>query len=210
MTHVKICGITEPQSLQACIDSGTRFVGFVFYEPSPRFVQTNTAWTLSQMLPTGVRSVGLFVDPDDVYINHITSTVALDMIQLHGNETPERVLQIKSYSKMPVIKAIDVAVSSDLDCIADYESIADWLLFDTKTKGQSGGHGQVFDWTLLQNKTFQCPWMLSGGLNSQNIQQALSVLKPDAVDVSSGVEESRGIKSPKKITEFLNTVKSIG
>ena len=209
MTQVKICGVTEPHSLNAAINAGTRFIGFVFYEPSPRFIEHDIAWTLSQMVPTGVRSVGLFVDPDDTYIKHITSSVPLDMIQLHGDETPARVSQIKSLINMPIIKAIPVSSPEDINKAADYEDSADWLLFDTKTDGQSGGTGQVFDWTLLQNKQFQCPWMLSGGLNTNNIHQALSALKPDAVDVSSGVEEKRGVKSPQKIMEFIKTVKSI-
>ena len=161
------------------------------------------------MIPTSVRSVGLFVNPDDTYIEHITSVVPLDMIQLHGDETPDRVLQIKSLIKMPIIKAIPVSSAKDIQVAASYDNIVDWLLFDTKTDGQSGGTGQAFDWSLLKNKQFQCPWMLSGGLNSKNIHQALSALKPDAVDVSSGVEESRGIKSPEKIIEFIKTVKSI-
>jgi len=209
MTQVKICGVTEPHSLQATIDAGTRFIGFVFYEPSPRFVDHDIAWTLSQMVPTGVRSVGLFVDPDDTYIKHITSSAPLDMIQLHGDETPARVSQIKSLINMPVIKAIPVSSAEDLNQAAEYEQVADWLLFDTKTESGSGGTGQVFDWNLLKNKQFQRPWMLSGGLNTHNIHQALSTLNPDAIDVSSGVEESRGVKSPQKITEFINIVKSI-
>lgn len=209
MTHVKICGITEPRSLQACMDAGARFIGFVFYDPSPRFIETNTAYTLSQMVPTAIRSVGLFVDPDDTYLDHVTSTVSLDMIQLHGCETPERIMNIRSRTNIPVIKAIDVINERDLECIADYEAVVDWLLFDTKIEGQSGGSGQSFDWTLLENRTFQCPWMLSGGLNSQNIHKALSIVTPQAVDVSSGVEEIRGKKSAEKITEFINTVKSM-
>ena len=209
MTHVKICGVTEPHSLQAAINAGTRFIGFVFYEPSPRFVEHDIAWTLSQMVPTGVRSVGLFVDPDDTYIKHITSSVPLDMIQLHGDETPARVSQIKSLINMPIIKAIPVSSAQDVNQAANYEQIADWLLFDTKTDSGSGGTGQTFDWTLLKDKQFQRPWMLSGGLNTNNIHSALSALKPDAVDVSSSVEESRGVKSPEKITEFINTVKTV-
>ena len=209
MTHVKICGVTEPHSLQAAINAGTRFIGFVFYEPSPRFVEHDIAWTLSQMVPTGVRSVGLFVDPDDTYIKHITSSVPLDMIQLHGDETPARVSQIKSLINMPIIKAIPVSSAQDVNQAANYEQIADWLLFDTKTDSGSGGTGQTFDWTLLKDKQFQRPWMLSGRLNTNNIHSALSALKPDAVDVSSSVEESRGVKSPEKITEFINTVKTV-
>lgn len=109
---------------------------------------------------------------------------------------------------MPIIKAIPVSFAEDLKGASAYEQVSDWLLFDTKAEGQSGGTGQVFDWTLLKGKQFQCPWMLSGGLNTQNIHEALSTLKPDAVDVSSGVEESRGVKSPQKITEFIKAVKT--
>lgn len=209
MTAVKICGIKTPEALTASCEAGARFLGFVFYEPSPRNISFDTAWTLARMTPTGTRNVGLFVDPTDEHLDHITGGIQLDMIQLHGNETPQRVHDIKTRTKIPIIKAITIANKTDLDHTESYEPVADFLLFDHKSTTQKGGTGQSFDWTLLQNKTFNIPWMLSGGLNTGNIHTALSLLKPDAVDVSSGVEETKGIKSPQKIIDFIQAVKSV-
>lgn len=205
MTRVKICGIKDPENLNAAIHAGARYIGFVFYEASPRFVSFDTAWNLARMVPTGIRSVGLFVDPDDEYLHRIVSGIQLDMIQLHGNETPERVAKIKQKFKMPVMKAIRVAGQNDLDDLEKYEAAADWLLFDAKIDGDlPGGTGHSFDWSILAGREFSKPWMLGGGLNADNIGEALSILRPDAVDVSSGVESSRGQKDPVKIKAFIS------
>ncbi len=209
MTDVKICGIKTPEALKAATENGARFIGFVFHRPSPRNVSFDTAWNLARAVPTGVRSIGLFVNPDDEVLQHITSGIPLDMIQLHGQETPERVAQIKESTAMPVIKAISIAAADDLNQIAGYEAVADWLLFDTKTTdGASGGTGQSFDWQILSGRTFKRPWMLAGGLNEANVAAALSILKPDAVDVSSGVETEPGVKDAQKIKKLINAVKS--
>lgn len=210
MTDVKICGITTPESLKAATEAGARFVGFVFYPPSPRHLSFDIAWNLAISVPTGVRSVGLFVDPSDEELERVTSGIPLDMIQLHGSESPGRVAQIKDKTNMPVIKAISIASADDLKNIEGYEAAADWLLFDTKaTEGDMpGGTGQSFDWSLLSGREFKLPWMLAGGLNEANVRDALSVLDPTAIDVSSGVESAPGIKDEKKIQNFINTVKS--
>lgn len=207
---VKICGLRAPETLSAAIESGARFVGFVFYPPSPRNIAADTAKELSLQIPTGVRAVGLFVDPTDEHLSDTISIVPLDMIQLHGNESAERVKEIKERFAMPVMKAINLREASDLDNISDYEAVADWLLFDSKpeTADLPGGTGERFDWSLLAGKTFSKPWMLSGGLTADNVSEALSQLSPDAVDISSGVESARGVKDAEKIKAFIEAVKS--
>ena len=205
---VKICGLSTPETLKAAIDAGARYVGFVFYAPSPRNVSFDTAWNLARAVPTGVRSVGLFVDPSDEELEKILTGIQLDMIQLHGDETPGRVAEIKAKYAMPVMKAIRVASAADLEGLEGYEAAADWLLFDAKIDGEQGGTGHSFDWNILKDRAFTKPWMLGGGLNADNIGEALSILSPDAVDVSSGVEIARGVKEAGKIKAFIDAVKA--
>ncbi|MGH1397984.1 MAG: phosphoribosylanthranilate isomerase [Alphaproteobacteria bacterium] len=208
MTGVKICGLSTPETLQTAINAGARFIGLVFYPPSPRNVSFDTAYELARIVPTGVRTIGLFVDPSDEQLDHIVTGIQLDMIQLHGNETPERIAQIKSRHHQPIIKALRISTPADLNNVEEYEAVADWLLFDAKVKGQQGGTGKSFDWNILANRTFTKPWMLSGGLDAGNVQNALSLLNPDAVDISSGVESAKGIKDNTKIKEFIEAVRS--
>lgn len=210
MTAVKICGLSDPQNLQTAIDAGTRFVGFVFYEPSPRNVSFDTAWNLARAVPTSIRSVGLFVDPDDELLERVLTGIQLDMVQLHGNETPGRVAEIKDKYKMEVMKAIRVREESDLEGIEGFEAAADWLLFDSKPEKATlpGGTGHSFDWSLLEGRTFAKPWMLGGGLSPENVGDAIKQLSPNAVDVSSGVESAPGQKDPAKIKAFIEAVKS--
>ena len=210
MTAVKICGLSDPQNLQTAIDAGTRFVGFVFYEPSPRHVSFDTAWNLARAVPTSIRSVGLFVDPDDELLERVLTGIQLDMVQLHGNETPGRVAEIKDKYKMEVMKAIRVREESDLEGIEGFEAAADWLLFDSKPEKATlpGGTGHSFDWSLLEGRTFSKPWMLGGGLSPENVGDAIKQLSPNAVDVSSGVESAPGQKDPAKIKAFIEAVKS--
>ncbi len=210
MTDVKICGLSTPETLQTAIESGARFVGFVFYPPSPRHVSVDIAANLARSLPTGVRSVGLFVDPDDETLVKVTGSVPLDMIQLHGDETPERVSAIKALTHLPVMKAIRVASAADLEGVEEFENVADWLLFDTKLENADlpGGTGHSFDWNILAGREFKKPWMLAGGVTAENVTEALSILSPNAVDVSSGVESSRGVKDSEKIRTFIQAVKN--
>lgn len=216
MTHVKICGIKTPEMLRVAAQAGARFIGFVFYPPSPRYVAVDTAKELALMLPTGVRGVGLFVDPTDGELEDVLGKVQLDMIQLHGSEPPERVREIKEKYAMPILKAFAVREADDLLYVESYDA-ADWFLFDAKPSSSStegiqggyGGSGESFDWLLLQGKNFSKPWMLSGGLTPQNLAQALEILKPDAADVSSGVESSRGVKDADKIRAFITAAKRL-
>lgn len=209
-TQVKICGLSEPETLRVAIEAGARFIGFVFYPPSPRHVSLDTAFQLARSLPTGVRSVGLFVDPDDHLLDQVLGGgMPMDLVQLHGDESAQRITEIKARYNIPVMKAIRVAAPEDLQGIEDFEAAADWLLFDAKPPKADlpGGTGHSFDWAILAGRTFSKPWMLSGGLSADNVAEALSILKPTAVDVSSGVESQRGIKDADKIKAFIQTVK---
>ncbi len=209
-TQTKICGIKTPEALNAAIGAGARFIGFVFYPPSPRHVSIDTAKELALMLPTGVRSVALFVDPTDEQLEQVLAHVQIDIIQLHGNETPSRVSEIKAKYAMPIIKAFPVRVAEDIDKCTEYDC-ADWYLFDAKPVDSTlkGGTGQSFDWSLLKGHDFDKKWMLSGGLTAQNVGEALSILSPAAVDVSSGVEVTRGVKDLDKIRAFISSVNGV-
>ncbi len=206
MKLTKICGIKDVAGLQAAIKGGANFIGFVFYPPSPRSIEIEQAKILSRHVPTGIKIVGLFVNPSDAFLQQVVPIVGLDMIQLHGHESPVRVQEIKGMYGLKVMKAISISDHTDLNLVKEYEAVADWLLFDTKS-AEYGGTGRTFDWNILTDIKLSRPWMLAGGLNVDNVVQALSVLKPNAIDVSSGVEECKGVKSPQKIIEFLTMMK---
>ena len=209
---VKICGLRTPETVLAAIDGGARAVGFNFYPPSPRFVTTDIAAALTRLLPTGLRAVGVFVDPTDDDLATMIGRVPLDIIQLHGSETPRRVAEIRSCFSIPVMKAIGVATARDLAVLPNYEAVADWILFDAKPPDAAlvpGGQGFAFDWDLLKNVKLTRPWMLSGGLTAENLAEAVAATGATTLDVSSGVEESRGVKSVEKIGAFLAAAKRI-
>lgn len=210
MTHVKICGLGDPENLRVAIEAGARFVGLVFYPDSPRNVSFDTAFELARTVPTGVRTVGLMVDPDDALLERVLTGIQLDMLQLHGGESPERVLEIKSKYHIDVMKVIRVRDETDFETVRDYEQIADWLMFDSKPEKATlpGGTGHSFDWSLLEGRTFSKPWMLAGGLTPEHVADAIKQTNPDAVDVSSGVESAPGIKDPAKIKAFIDAVKN--
>lgn len=203
MTQVKVCGVTDSRSLKAASDNGARFIGLVFHPPSPRHLSLDIAAQLSRQVPTGVRTVGLFVDPTDEQIETTLSNVQMDMIQLHGSENRTRVAEIRNKFGLDVMKALKILSSEDLKQISNYRPVADWLLFDA-----GAGDGKTFDWSLLKDYTDATGrWMLAGGLTPDNVKDAIFSLSPPAVDVSSGVESQRGKKDPDKIKTFLNAVK---
>ena len=210
---VKICGISEPETLKAAIEGGARWIGFVFYPASPRYVAPAMAAELARMVPTGVRTVGLFVDPDDTFLENVVSQVPFDMLQLHGKETPERVAAVKAAYGIPVMKAIKVGGPEDLDRAAEHARVADRLLFDAKPPAKvaslPGGNGIAFDGTLLVGRSWAKPWMLSGGLNAGNVAEAVRTTGAPAVDVSSGVEDRPGHKDAALIRAFLATVAAL-
>lgn len=208
MTLIKICGIKDHINLSAAITLSADFVGFVFVPSSPRFINFEQAATLARHVSAPSKIVGLFVNPDDELLHKITGHINLDYIQLHGEETPARTAHIKEKFQKPIIKAVGIATQDDLAPIKNYEAIADWILCDTKLpNGISGGSGITFDWNLLKNFKFDKPWMLSGGLTLDNVKAAIQTLNPDAVDVSSGVEISKGQKDPEKIRDFINKIR---
>lgn len=213
---VKICGLKDIVAIDAAIAAGADFIGLVFYPASPRHVTIEEAARFAEHIKSRsvakkVMSVALLVDPDDALLEQAISVVSPDMLQLHGSETPERVSAVKERTKIPVIKALAVSSESDFNIVPAYDAVADWLLFDAKPApgGLPGGTGKSFDWSLLKGRSFSRPWMLSGGLTPENVREALAVLSPDAVDVSSGVEAARGVKDPAKIRAFIEVSKGL-
>lgn len=207
MTLVKICGLKDSENLKAAIDAGAAFVGFVFFEGSPRNIDFHTAANLRQLTPENVKAVGLFVNPSNADLEKFAVGLRLDMIQLHGDETPDRIMDIKRAFGIPVMKAIRIGDKTDLEQLDEFLPVADWLLFDVKIEGEHGGTGKSFDWSLLRRRKIEKPWMLSGGLNAGNVASALGILRPKAVDVSSGVEIERGVKDAAKIRAFIKAAK---
>lgn len=207
MTQVKICGLSTPETLTTAIDHGADFVGLVFYLPSPRHVEIEVAAYLANQVPGSVEVVGLFVDPDNKTLQQVLDSVPLTMIQLHGDETPERISDIKKTFNIPVMKALPVETSEDLKAAPAYDAVADWLLFDAKGEEIPGGNGIAFDWAILKDYRGTKPWMLAGGLTPDNVAEAVKITGAHAVDVSSGVESAPGQKDPDKIRSFLKAVK---
>ena len=208
---VKICGLNNAESVEAAVKSGASMLGFVFFSQSPRAISPELASELVRRLPTGVKAVGLFVDPEDMWLEQVLSHVPLDMIQLHGEETPDRVAEIKAFYPLPIIKAIKIGSEEDFKAVAQYRHRADILLLDAKppknvTAMLPGGNGIAFDWHLLADIALPGPWMLSGGLNAENICEAIEITDAAMVDVSSGVETAPGQKSPDLIEAFLSQV----
>lgn len=210
----KICGIRTPEVLAAAAAHGARWVGLNFYPPSPRSVAPDLGAELARQVPTGVRSVGLFVDPTDEELEAVLGRVPLDMIQLHGGETPERVAAIRALWAMPVMKAIKVATADDLAQVPAYAAVADWLLFDAKPpKGVAslpGGNGLAFDWSILSGRSWPVPWMLAGGLTEANVADAVAETGAAVVDVASSIEDRPGHKSPERVERFLAAVRAAG
>ncbi len=209
MVMVKICGLTEPHGVTAAIEGGADFVGFVFYPPSPRAVTPDVARYLASYVPPSVRRVGLFVNPDLELLQQTVQQGFLDMIQLHGEEDVDFINKLKDDYGLPIMKVVNISAKKDLELAACFDRVADWMLFDTKTASGSGGTGQTFDWTILKDYPHQKPWMLAGGLTVDNIAEACRILTPTVLDVSSGVESTRGVKDPGKIKAFLQAAKSL-
>ena len=204
--HVKICGISEPVALNAAIAAGARYVGFVFFEKSPRHVSIETARDLALLVPAGVAKVALTVNADNAYLDAITAQVPLDVLQLHGHETPERMAELRARYGLPLMKAVGIADAGDLAALDVYGRVADQLLVDTKApKGANlpGGNGQSFDWGLIAGRRWPVPWMLAGGLTIDNVAEAARLTGATQVDISSGVESAPGVKDPKLIAAFI-------
>ena len=208
--RTKICGLSTPESVDAAVSAGAAYVGFVFFEKSPRNISLETARDLAIDVPPGVAKVALTVNASDDDLQAITDAVPLDMFQLHGSESPERVAEVKQKFGLPVMKAIGIADAPDLDQIDRYAGVADQLLIDAKPPKQSdipGGNGISFDWRLIANRRWSVPWMLAGGLTPENVAEAIALTGAPQVDVSSGVEIAPGSKDLKLIESFLKAAK---
>lgn len=209
-TQVKICGLSTPDQVRWAVEAGARYVGFVFFAKSPRNVSIETASALALDVPPGVAKVALVVNPDDALLDEITARMPVDMLQLHGGESPERVAEIRARTGLPVMKALGIATADDLDKLETYAPVADMLLVDAKPPKDAalpGGMGVPFDWTLLQGVHVQRPWMLAGGLTPQNVALAVRLTGAPIVDVSSGVESAPGVKDEALIRAFMEAVR---
>ena len=203
---VKICGLTEPEHVHATAEAGAAYAGFVFFEKSPRHVSIELARDLAIEAPLGLAKVALTVNADDAMLDAIMDAVPLDMLQLHGKESPERVSEIRARYGLPVMKAIGIAEEADLVQISTYGGVADQLLVDAKApKGADlpGGNGLSFDWRLVNRKYWPRPWMLAGGLTPDNVALAVQMTGARQVDVSSGVETAPGVKDSNLIRAFV-------
>jgi len=202
---VKICGLTTAATLEAALDAGADMVGLVFYAKSPRFVGLDHAHELAARARDRAEVVALTVDAGDDLLAAIVTAVGPDMLQLHGRETPQRLAAIKQAFGLPAMKAIGVAEAPDFARARDYESVADWLLIDAKPPrdaARPGGNGRPFDWRLARDFKPRLPWLLSGGLDADNVAEAIALSGARGVDVSSGVERAPGVKDEKKIAAF--------
>lgn len=210
-TRVKICGLRDAASLHAAVDAGAAYVGLVFFPKSPRNVSIEEATLLAQAVPPGVAKVALVVDADDTLLDRITAKVPLDILQLHGHETPERVAEIRARYGLPVMKAVGVADESDLAALDVYAQVADQLLVDAKPPKDAvlpGGNGLSFDWRLIAGRRWPVPWMLAGGLTPDTVGEAIALTGAAQVDVSSGVEAAPGVKDAALITAFCAAAKA--
>ncbi|MCV6594995.1 MAG: phosphoribosylanthranilate isomerase [Silicimonas sp.] len=207
--RVKVCGLTSPETIAAAAQAGVAYIGLNFFAKSPRSVTAEQARDLAVETPVGVAKVGLVVDMDDAALGAILDLVPLDMVQLHGGETPERVAEIREKFGLPVMKAIGIAGAEDLAKIDLYAPVADQLLIDAKPPKDGplpGGNGISFDWRLIANRRWTRPWMLAGGLTPDNVAEAVALTGAKQVDVASGVESAPGVKDAGLIRAFMGAV----
>ncbi|MFQ6554165.1 phosphoribosylanthranilate isomerase [Aestuariibius insulae] len=209
--RIKICGLSTAETIAASVEAGASYIGFVFFERSPRNVTPKRAAELSADVPPGVAKVGLIVDPSDDTLDAILSNVSLDMIQLHGSESPDRVLEVKTRTGLPAMKAVGISSAEDLSRLPPYEQVADQILVDTKApKGSDlpGGNGLSFDWSLISGRRWPIPWMLAGGLTVDTVAAAIQQTGARQLDLSSGVERAPGVKDPEKIRAFITAAQA--
>ena len=203
--QVKICGLTRPQDLDAVVAARAAYAGFVFYARSPRALAPTQARALTLAAPPALARIGLFVDAEDALIDAILAEVPLDMLQLHGHESAERLSDLRARHGLPIIKAVGVAGAEDLPALTTFGRVADMLLVDAKPPRDAvlpGGNGLSFDWRLIAGRRWPVPWMLAGGLDAGNVADAIALTGARQVDVSSGVESAPGVKDPAKIAAF--------
>lgn len=209
MTHrvrVKICGLRSRADIRAAADAGATYIGLVFFPPSPRNMTIADArWTLEDV-PEGIVRVALTVDADDAALEAIVGLERIDLLQLHGHETPERVAEVRARFGLPVMKALGIAEPAHLEAIEAYAAVCDQLLIDARPpRGAAlpGGNGLAFDWRLIAGRPWRVPWLLAGGLTPENVGEAIRLTGAQQVDVSSGVESRPGEKDPARIAAFV-------
>jgi phosphoribosylanthranilate isomerase len=211
MSQVKICGLSTPETVEAALQGGAAYLGFVFFDRSPRKVAPELAAQLiAPLRASPAKAVALLVDPDDATVDEIVRVMRPHFIQLHGKETPARVAAVAARSGLPVIKALPVSDAADIDAARAYDGAAEHLMFDAKPPKDAdrpGGLGEPFDWTLLSGRRFSRPHFLAGGLDPWNVAEALSLSGAPIADVSSGVERGPGLKDATLITAFLQAVR---
>lgn len=212
--RAKICGINDPVAMETALTHGASHVGLVFYPPSPRAVTPDAAAPLAAIADGRAVRTGLFVDPDDATIDAVLDAAALDLLQLHGAETPARVTELRGRTGLKIMKVIRVGAADDIERAGDYLDVADWLMFDAlppaDMKGAlPGGNAVSFDWALLAGRDWPLPWMLAGGLTAGNVAGAVRLSGAQTVDTSSGVEDAPGRKNPDKIRTFLEAVAAL-
>jgi len=209
---VKICGLSTRETLDVALDAGADMVGFVFFPPSPRHLSLATARDLGGQVKGRANKVALTVDADDATLADIVAALQPDILQLHGKETVTRVRDIKTKFRLPVMKVIAVETASDLAALPGYAAVADRILFDAhapKGATRPGGLGAAFDWHVLENLDLRLPFMVSGGLNAENVAEAVRVTRAGGVDVSSGVERTPGVKDPEMIRSFIRAARMV-
>ena len=207
---IKICGLRTPEALDVSLHAGADMVGFVFFPPSPRHIDAAAAAALGARVKGRAAKVALSVDADDATLAAIIEALRPDLLQLHGKESPKRVLAVKARFRLPVMKAIAVESRTDLACVPDYAEVADRLIFDARAPRDAtrpGGLGKPFDWRVLKNLDPRVPFMLSGGLRPDNVAEALTITRAGGVDVSSGVERAPGEKDADCIRAFIRAVR---
>lgn len=207
---VKICGLSTPQALDVALDAGADQVGFVFFAPSPRNLGYEAARALGERVKGRAGKVALTVDASDEMLGDIVATLRPDVLQLHGAETPERVIALRKLFGLPVMKALPIEDRGSLSSIPLYAKVADRIIFDARPPREAtrpGGLGEPFDWRLLEGVDLEIPFMLSGGLNPGNVADALAITRAPGVDVSSGVERSPGVKDPDLIRAFMRAAR---
>ncbi|PTV97724.1 phosphoribosylanthranilate isomerase [Rhodobacter aestuarii] len=207
----KICGLKTPADVVSASEAGAGYMGLVFFPRSPRHVEIAQARELALAAPLGLAKVALVVNAEDDLLDAITAEVPLDMLQLHGKESPARVAELRARYGLPVMKAVGVAEAADLKAIADYEAVADQILLDAKAPKEAtlpGGNGLSFDWRLIAGRDWVRPWMLAGGLTPDNVAEAVRLTGATQVDVSSGVESAPGVKDAAKIAAFVQAAQS--
>ena len=205
--RVKICGLKEPRHVAAAVAAGASHVGFMFFAKSPRALSLAQAARLAAKVPAGVAKVAVTVKADDLMLDDIVAAVPLDMLQLHGSESPARVAELRDRYGLGVIKVVAVANAGDLAAVHEYERVADILLVDAKPPTEArlpGGNGLCFDWRLIAGRRWRVPWMLAGGLTAANVAEAVRLTGATQIDVSSGVESAPGVKDTAKIRAFIS------